>query len=142
MKMIYAEGFSQQDRRQWRAVIFTNLVQAFQTVLNAMEEQGVQFESSGNEVIQTYPTNAKFVRESVILTNFFSFFSAISSLSSPTLRSIPALQCPSSAFTPSPAYGMTPAFKVPSNAVMNTRSTTTCLSTTPFWSPSQNPGLM
>ena len=50
MKMIYAEGFSQQDRRQWRAVIFTNLVHAFQTVLNAMEEQGVEFGNDANRV--------------------------------------------------------------------------------------------
>lgn len=50
MKMIYTEGFSQQERRQWRAVIFTNLVHTFQTILGAMDEQGVSFADADNSV--------------------------------------------------------------------------------------------
>lgn len=50
MKMIYAEGFSPADRKQWRVVIFTNLVNAFQTILTAMEEQEVPFSNPGNNV--------------------------------------------------------------------------------------------
>lgn len=48
--MLYAGGFTQGDRKQWRVVIFTNLVHAFQVILSAMEEQDVQFEHSQNEV--------------------------------------------------------------------------------------------
>ena len=50
MKMIYAEGFSSQDRKQWRVVIFTNLVNAFQTILTAMEETETPFHDPGNAV--------------------------------------------------------------------------------------------
>ena len=48
--MIYAEGFSSQDRKQWRVVIFTNLVNAFQTILQTMEEQEVAFSNNINAV--------------------------------------------------------------------------------------------
>ena len=48
--MLYAGGFTQNDRKQWRVVIFTNLVHAFQVILSAMEEQGVDFEYPNNEV--------------------------------------------------------------------------------------------
>lgn len=50
MKMIYAEGFSSQDRKQWRQVIFTNLVNAFETIIQAMEEQEVLFANPPNVV--------------------------------------------------------------------------------------------
>ena len=50
MKMIYAEGFTSNDRKQWRVVIFTNLINAFQTILSAMEEQEIPFTDPGNNV--------------------------------------------------------------------------------------------
>jgi len=38
MRLIHAGGFSQDERKQWRVVIFNNLVHAFQIVLREMEE--------------------------------------------------------------------------------------------------------
>lgn len=49
MRLLYAEGFSMEDRRQWRVVIFNNLINAFQVILSAMEEQNVQFSDPSNE---------------------------------------------------------------------------------------------
>ena len=50
MKMIYANGFNDSDRKQWRVVIFANLVSAFHTILLAMEEFEVPFQKPGNNV--------------------------------------------------------------------------------------------
>lgn len=49
MKMIYAEGFSATDRKQWRMVIFSNLVHAFQVILSAMEEQDTDYDNPNNK---------------------------------------------------------------------------------------------
>ena len=51
MRMLYADGFDSRERRQWRCVIFTNLVHAFQVILSAMEEQNVGFANDKNNVI-------------------------------------------------------------------------------------------
>lgn len=50
MRLIHAGGFTQDDRKQWRAIIFSNLVQAFEVVIKAMEEQDTQFENPNNSV--------------------------------------------------------------------------------------------
>ena len=50
MKLIYANGFTDQDRKQWRVVIFANLVSAFHTILQAMEELEEPFEKPRNNV--------------------------------------------------------------------------------------------
>jgi guanine nucleotide-binding protein subunit alpha len=50
MRVIHAGGFNQTERKQWRAVIFGNLVNAFQTLLCAMEEYGIEFEDEENRV--------------------------------------------------------------------------------------------
>jgi len=49
MKLINKGGFTQEERQQWRVVIFNNLVQAFNIVLRAMAEHDVRCEL-GNEV--------------------------------------------------------------------------------------------
>jgi len=49
MKLINKGGFSQEERYEWRVVIFNNLVQAFNIVLRAMAEHDVRCEL-GNEV--------------------------------------------------------------------------------------------
>ncbi|KAK3056123.1 hypothetical protein LTS18_011693, partial [Coniosporium uncinatum] len=48
MRVIHAGGFSRHERKQWRIVIFNNLVNAFQIVLGAMEEQDTDFEDEDN----------------------------------------------------------------------------------------------
>lgn len=38
MRLLHAGGFSEQERKQWRVVIFNNLIQSFQIVLREMED--------------------------------------------------------------------------------------------------------
>ncbi|OCL01028.1 guanine nucleotide binding protein, alpha subunit [Cenococcum geophilum 1.58] len=48
MRVIHAGGFSKTERKQWRAIIFNNLVSAFQTIFGAMQEQETDFEDDDN----------------------------------------------------------------------------------------------
>jgi guanine nucleotide-binding protein subunit alpha, other len=50
MRVIHAGGFSKTERKQWRAIIFNNLVSAFQTIFGAMQEQETDFEDDDNIV--------------------------------------------------------------------------------------------
>ena len=50
MRVIHAGGFSKLERKQWRVVIFNNLVNAFQILLGAMDEHGTDFENEENQV--------------------------------------------------------------------------------------------
>jgi len=50
MRVIHAGGFSKIERKQWRVVIFNNLVNAFQILLGAMDEHGTDFENEENQV--------------------------------------------------------------------------------------------
>lgn len=52
MRVIHAGGFSKIERKQWRAIIFNNLVSAFQTIFAAMQEQETDFEDDDNLVCQ------------------------------------------------------------------------------------------
>jgi guanine nucleotide-binding protein subunit alpha len=48
MRLIHAGGFNKQERKNWRSVIFNNLINAFQIILGAMEEQRTEFEDEAN----------------------------------------------------------------------------------------------
>lgn len=50
MRVIHAGGFNKAERRQWRAVIFSNLVNAFQVIISAMQDQETDFEDEENMV--------------------------------------------------------------------------------------------
>ena len=50
MRLIHAGGFSRNERKQWRVVIFHNLVNAFQILLGAMEDTNTEFEDEDNMV--------------------------------------------------------------------------------------------
>lgn len=50
MRVIHAGGFNKTERKQWRAIIFNNLVSAFQTIFAAMQEQETEFEDDDNLV--------------------------------------------------------------------------------------------
>lgn len=50
MRVIHAGGFNKMERQQWRAIIFNNLVSAFQTIFAAMQEQDTEFEDDDNLV--------------------------------------------------------------------------------------------
>jgi guanine nucleotide-binding protein subunit alpha, other len=50
MKLIYAQGFSKNERLEWRPVVFNNVVQSFKTISEAMTELDIAFENPDNEV--------------------------------------------------------------------------------------------
>lgn len=50
MKLIYAQGFSNHEKLEWKPVIFSNIVQSFKTIQEAMLELHIPFENSENEV--------------------------------------------------------------------------------------------
>lgn len=54
MKLINSGGFTDTERKEWRVVIWSNLVQAFIVILKAMEEHGVSFEHARNTVCLRY----------------------------------------------------------------------------------------
>lgn len=53
MKLIYAQGFSKNEKLEWKPVIFSNIVQSFKTIREAMVELNIQFENPENEVSHT-----------------------------------------------------------------------------------------
>jgi guanine nucleotide-binding protein subunit alpha, other len=50
MKLIYAQGFSKNEKLEWKPVIFSNIVQAFKMIHDAMSDLGIKFENPDNEV--------------------------------------------------------------------------------------------
>jgi guanine nucleotide-binding protein subunit alpha len=48
MRIINAGGFQSPERKSWRATIFNNLVSAFQTIFQAMQEDDTDFEDEDN----------------------------------------------------------------------------------------------
>lgn len=50
MRIINAGGFGNKERKTWRATIFNNLVSAFQTIHQAMQEDDTDFEDEDNIV--------------------------------------------------------------------------------------------
>lgn len=50
MKLIYAQGFSKNEKMEWKPVVFTNIVQSFRLIYDAMNDLGITFENPENEV--------------------------------------------------------------------------------------------
>lgn len=50
MRLIYAQGFSKDEKGEWRAIIFNNILSAYKVILDAMEDLDIQFENKQNEV--------------------------------------------------------------------------------------------
>lgn len=50
MRLIYATGFSKQEREEWRAIIFSNILGAFKIIIDAMEDLNIPFDQPKNEV--------------------------------------------------------------------------------------------
>ena len=67
MRIINAGGFNKTERKQWRAIIFNNLVSAFQTIFAAMQEQETEFEDDDN-LVQPTASPAHFALPRAILT--------------------------------------------------------------------------
>lgn len=49
MKLIYAQGFSKNEKNEWKPVIFGNIVQSFRLIFDAMNEMGIMLENEENE---------------------------------------------------------------------------------------------
>ncbi|KAK4149719.1 guanine nucleotide binding protein, alpha subunit, partial [Chaetomidium leptoderma] len=49
MKLIYAQGFSKNEKMEWKPVVFTNVVQSFRLIFDAMNDQDIKFENPENE---------------------------------------------------------------------------------------------
>jgi hypothetical protein len=50
MKLIYTQGFSKNEKMEWKPVVFNNVVHSFRTIFEAMKELHVAFENPENEV--------------------------------------------------------------------------------------------
>jgi hypothetical protein len=50
MRIEYYRGSSVEERRSYKTVIFHNLIDAMQAILNTMDKLGIDFEDSGNDV--------------------------------------------------------------------------------------------
>ncbi|KAI9835054.1 MAG: G-Protein alpha subunit [Sarea resinae] len=48
MRLMHAEGFSKNERKEWRAIIFSNIVNAFKVIFEAMEDYDLSFENPAN----------------------------------------------------------------------------------------------
>ena len=60
MRIINAGGFNKTERKQWRAIIFNNLVSAFQTIFAAMQEQETDFEDDDN-LVRNFEANTGWI---------------------------------------------------------------------------------
>ena len=49
MKLIYAQGFSKNEKLEWRPVIFANILQSFRLIFDAMNEFNIKLEDEDNE---------------------------------------------------------------------------------------------
>lgn len=57
MKLIYAQGFSKNEKLEWKPVVFNNVVQSMRLIFDVMSDQGIDFENKDNEV-RTIPTTS------------------------------------------------------------------------------------
>jgi guanine nucleotide-binding protein subunit alpha len=55
MKLIYSQGFSRNEKLEWKPVIFNNIVQSYKIIAEAMGEHEIQFDTPDNEVIPISP---------------------------------------------------------------------------------------
>lgn len=49
MKLIYAQGFSKNEKLEWKPVVFNNIVQSFRLIQDAMAEMHIEFSNPENE---------------------------------------------------------------------------------------------
>ncbi|GJC98503.1 guanine nucleotide-binding protein alpha-2 subunit [Colletotrichum higginsianum] len=74
MKLIYAQGFSKNEKLEWKPVVFNNIVQSFRLIQDAMTEMGIEFSNPENEASTLPPpdeTNRvlRFARDSATGAN-------------------------------------------------------------------------
>jgi guanine nucleotide-binding protein G(i) subunit alpha len=51
MKLLYASGFSMAERKSYRRIIFSNILNSLRMILEAMVFYGLTFEREGNKVL-------------------------------------------------------------------------------------------
>lgn len=51
MKLLYASGFSMAERKGYRRIIFSNILNSLRVVLEAMVFYGLTFETEENKVL-------------------------------------------------------------------------------------------
>lgn len=51
MRIIYAEGFHLEERKEVRQVIFSNMIVAFKIIAEEMRELGVEYENKESHVL-------------------------------------------------------------------------------------------
>ena len=56
MKLIYAHGFSNSEKLEWKPVVFNNVVQSFQMIFEAMNDMDISFENPENEASRPLPS--------------------------------------------------------------------------------------
>ncbi len=49
MKLIYAQGFTKNERLEWKPVVFNNIMQSFRIISDAMTELGISFSLPDSE---------------------------------------------------------------------------------------------
>lgn len=49
MKLIYSQGFSKNEKLEWKPVVFNNIIQSFRLIFEAMTELEIPFAVPGNE---------------------------------------------------------------------------------------------
>lgn len=62
MKLIYAQGFSKNEKNEWKPVIFGNIVQSFRLIFDAMNEMGIMLENEENEASNSSTPNTQLPR--------------------------------------------------------------------------------
>ena len=55
MKLIYSQGFSKNEKLEWKPVVFNNIIQSFRLIFDAMQELEIEFQYKENEV--SFPTS-------------------------------------------------------------------------------------
>jgi guanine nucleotide-binding protein subunit alpha, other len=51
MRLLYASGFSRNEREDYRCIIFSNILNAFKILVDAMDQLEIRFENGENEVV-------------------------------------------------------------------------------------------
>jgi guanine nucleotide-binding protein G(i) subunit alpha len=51
MKLLYASGFSTAERKGYRRIVFSNILDSLRVVLEAMVFYGLAFETEANKVL-------------------------------------------------------------------------------------------
>lgn len=65
MKIINQNGYSKEELRSWRVIVYRNLIESAQTLVQAMTNLNVAFKNSSNNVI-ILPTK-KMTNRSILL---------------------------------------------------------------------------